>query len=108
MSILILSNTIFEKEVEEFDGIAVVDFWAPWCSPCNFVSPIIEQLSLHYKDQIKVGKVNIEDNRELAMKYGVRNIPTVMFFKNGEIEEILVGARTLMEYKAVIINLMEK
>jgi thioredoxin 1 len=107
MIILTLSDTTFEQEVEKSEGIVVVDFWAPWCGPCNFVSPVIEQLAQHYKDKIKVGKLNVDDNRELSLKYGVRSIPTVMFFKRGQVEEVLVGARTLDEYKGVIIELME-
>lgn len=70
----------------------VVDFWAEWCGPCRMVGPVIDKLAEEYKDRAIVGKVNVDENRELAQKYGVRSIPTVLIIKNGEVVETVVGA----------------
>ena len=70
----------------------VVDFWATWCGPCRMVGPIISELATKYADKIVVGKCDVEDNDDLAMEFGIRNIPTILFFKNGEVVDKLVGA----------------
>ena len=71
----------------------VVDFWATWCGPCRMVSPIISELAQEYDGRIVVGKCDVEDNEELAMKFGIRNIPTILFFKGGQIVDKMVGAQ---------------
>ena len=71
----------------------VVDFWATWCGPCRMVAPIIEELAKQYDGKIVVGKCDVEDNEELAAEFGIRNIPTILFFKNGEVVDKLVGAQ---------------
>ena len=70
----------------------VVDFWAIWCGPCRLVAPIISELAEKYDGKIVVGKCDVEENEDLAMEYGIRNIPTILFFKNGEVVDKLVGA----------------
>lgn len=70
----------------------VVDFWATWCGPCRMVGPIISELAEQYDGRITVGKCDVEENDDLAMEFGIRNIPTILFFKNGEIVDKLVGA----------------
>ena len=70
----------------------VVDFWATWCGPCRMVGPIISELATQYADKIVVGKCDVEDNEDLAMEFGIRNIPTILFFKNGDVVDKLVGA----------------
>jgi thioredoxin 1 len=70
----------------------VVDFWAEWCGPCRMITPIIEELSEEYKDKVMIGKLNVDENDDVVTQYGVRNIPTILFFKNGEVVDKHVGA----------------
>jgi thioredoxin 1 len=72
----------------------VVDFWATWCGPCRLVSPIISELAKAYDGQITVGKCDVEENEELALEFGIRNIPTILFFKNGQVVDKIVGAQS--------------
>lgn len=71
----------------------VVDFWATWCGPCRMVAPIIEELAKEYDGKIVVGKCDVEECEDLALEYGIRNIPTVLFFKNGEVVDKMIGAQ---------------
>ena len=82
----------FDAEVLQSDVPVVVDFWAVWCGPCRMVGPIIDELSGEYEGTAKVGKVNVDENRTVAAQFGIRNIPTVLFFKNGEVVDKQVGA----------------
>ncbi len=72
--------------------VVVADFWANWCGPCRMVTPIIEELASEYEGKALIGKVDVDDNNDVASKYGIRNIPTILFFKNGEIVDKQVGA----------------
>ena len=72
----------------------VVDFWATWCGPCRLVSPIISELAKEYDGQITVGKCDVEENEDLALEFGIRNIPTILFFKNGQVVDKIVGAQS--------------
>ena len=76
------------------EGVSVVDFWAEWCGPCRLVAPIIDQLAEEYNGKALIGKVNVDDNPEVSMKYGVRSIPTILIFKDGEIVDKHVGTAT--------------
>ncbi|HOO99583.1 MAG TPA: thioredoxin [Bacteroidales bacterium] len=82
----------FEEVVVKSDKPAVVDFWAEWCGPCRMIAPIIEDLSKEYEGKIVVAKCDVDDSPAIAAKYGIRNIPTVLFFKNGVIADKQVGA----------------
>ncbi len=77
----------------------VIDFWATWCGPCRRVAPVIEQLAEEYEGQAIVGKVDVEEQDELAMQFGIRNIPTVLFLKNGEVVDKVVGAMAKPAYE---------
>jgi thioredoxin 1 len=81
----------FETEVLGSDSPVLVDFWAPWCGPCKMIGPVVEELAGDYDGKVKVGKVNVDDNHQLAAQFGIRGIPTVMLFKGGQMVESFVG-----------------
>jgi thioredoxin 1 len=91
-NIIQLSDDNFESEILKSDIPALVDFWAPWCGPCRVVSPIVEELAQQYAGQLKVGKMNVDENPVTPTKYGIRGIPTLIVFKNGEVLDQVVGA----------------
>ncbi len=78
--------------VLDTDKLVVIDFWAEWCGPCKMIGPIIEEIGEEYKDKVIVGKLNVDENDETTGKYGIRNIPTVLFIKDGKVVDKLVGA----------------
>ncbi len=83
----------------------VVDFWAEWCGPCRMMAPIVDELAEEYGDRAVIGKCNVEDNDDITMKYGVRNIPTIIFLKNGELVDKQVGACSKDDLKAKLEKL---
>ncbi len=85
----------------------VVDLWATWCGPCRMVGPIIEELSNEYEGKIVVGKCDVEENDDIAMEFGVRNIPTVLFFKNGQLVDKFVGAAAKSKFQEKFDKLLE-
>ena len=93
----------FEEEVENSSLPVLVDFWAVWCGPCKMIAPIIDQLADEFDGKVKIAKLNVDVNRELAMRFKVMSIPTLMLFKNGEVVNQLVGARP----KAELVKLLE-
>lgn len=82
----------FDAEVLQSDLPVFVDFYADWCGPCKMMSPVIDKLAEEYEGKIKVGKVNVDENGDLAVKYGIMSIPNMVFFKNGEVADRVVGA----------------
>ncbi|MCL4164912.1 UNVERIFIED_CONTAM: hypothetical protein GTU68_056473 [Idotea baltica] len=85
------SDANFDAEVLQSDVPVLVDFWAPWCVPCKQIAPVLDELATEYDGKIKVVKVNVDDNKEAAIKYNVRGIPNLILFKGGEIQEQMVG-----------------
>ncbi|KAF0152653.1 MAG: thioredoxin [Ignavibacteria bacterium] len=82
----------FDAEAIKSDIPVVVDFWATWCGPCRTIAPIIEELSGQYEGKVKIGKLDVDENQQVAIKYGVRSIPTVLIMKGGEIKDTIIGA----------------
>lgn len=83
----------FQTNVLENDKLSVVDFWAEWCGPCRAIGPVIEDLSKQYEGKVNVGKVNLDYNPEVSIKYGVTSIPAILFIKNGKLVDKLIGAQ---------------
>ena len=88
---MILNNDNFENEVLNYEGKVLVDFYADWCGPCKIMSPVIDKIAEEKSESVKVGKVNVDDNPELAEKYGIMSIPTIIIFKNGNPVKTFVG-----------------
>ncbi len=95
------------KELIENNTLVVVDFWAEWCGPCRMVAPIIEELAEEYKDKALIGKVNVDNNPQLTMQFGIRNIPTLVFIKNGELAGKHVGIIRKPELQKKIDELLQ-
>ncbi|HDL18399.1 MAG TPA: thioredoxin [Bacteroidetes bacterium] len=100
-SLLHLDSTNFTSEVLKSEMPVLVDFWAPWCAPCRIIAPVVEELAVDYEGKLKVCKLNTDESGELAAKYGIRGIPTLGVFKNGEMVDTIVGAvpRSMIEDK---------
>ena len=92
MKPITFTDDSFETEVLKADTLVVVDFWAAWCGPCKMIAPIIEELAEQYEGKVKVGKLDVDENQNSAVNYGVRSIPTVLFFKGGQVADTIIGA----------------
>ena len=101
-----ITDTTFEEVVLKSDKPVLVDFWAAWCGPCRMVGPIIDELSEEYEGKAVVGKVDIDSNQQYAAQFGVRNIPTVLVFKNGELVDRKVGVSSKNDYAQALDSLI--
>jgi thioredoxin 1 len=101
-----VESSSWDKEVLEADKLVLVDFWAVWCGPCQMVAPVIEELATEYQGKMKVMKLNTDENPEIAGKYRIMGIPTLMFFKNGKIADQVVGAASKSQLKTKVDSLL--
>ena len=101
-----ITDSNFEETVLKTDKPVMVDFWAAWCGPCRMVGPIIDELSEEYEGKAIIGKVDIDSNQQYAAQFGVRNIPTVLVFKDGELVDRKVGVSSKNDYAQAIDNLI--
>jgi thioredoxin 1 len=101
-NVMELNTDNFETEVVQSDVPFLVDFWAPWCGPCKMIGPIIEELAGEFDGKVKIGKVNVDNNQQLAANFGIKGIPTVMLFKGGESIHSFVGLRSKEDLAAAL------
>jgi thioredoxin 1 len=99
-----LTPANFEEVTKE--GVSMVDFWAPWCGPCRMIAPVIEELAGDFEGKAKICKVNTDEEQDLAVKYGIRSIPTILFMKNGEVVDQMVGASSKQAFADKINSLL--
>jgi thioredoxin 1 len=102
--VLEVTDASFEQEILKSPVPVLVDFWAAWCAPCRMIGPVVEELAEAYKDRLKVAKMNVDDNAGTPAQYGVRGIPALLFFKDGELVDQIIGAVP----KTQVVSLLEK
>ena len=102
MSIINATDASFDTDVVNSDGLVLVDFWAAWCGPCKAIAPVLEELAEDYQGRVKIVKVDVDANPQSAARFGIRSIPTLFVFKNGERVESVVGGRPKSEFAALL------
>lgn len=102
MSIINTTDASFDTDVVNSDGLVLVDFWAAWCGPCKAIAPVLEELAEDYQGRVKIVKVDVDANPQSAARFGIRSIPTLFVFKNGERVETVVGGRPKSEFAALL------
>jgi thioredoxin 1 len=100
--VLEVTDSNFESEIINSDKPAMVDFWAAWCGPCRMVTPVVKELAAEYGDRIKIGKCNVDENPIAPSRYGIRSIPTLILFKDGQVVEQIIGAVPKDNIEAVL------
>lgn len=105
-NIVTLTDASFEAEVLKSELPVLVDFWAEWCGPCKMLAPVLDELASDYEGRLKVAKVNIDDHPKAAADFGIRAIPTVLFFRGGQVAEQMVGMKGKRDIKAIIDRLV--
>lgn len=106
MADLVITDQNFKQEVLDSKTPVLVDFWAAWCMPCRIVSPIVEELGNDYKDKLKVGKLNVDENGKTAQSYGVMSIPSLLIFKDGQVVKTMIGAQSKDSFKREIDSVL--
>ena len=108
MELVTITDDNFEQEVINSDKPVLIDFWAVWCGPCRMIAPIVEELATEYDGKVKIGKLDVDSNQQTSIKFGVRSIPTILIFKDGQIKETIIGAvpkkNIVDKLETVIIN----
>jgi len=102
---VVVTDTTFQQEIGAFDGVAVLDIWAPWCGPCQMVGPMLEQLAAEWAGQIKIGKLDMDQNPITPSQFAVQSVPTLLFFKQGKLVQTLIGAQPKANVAKVIQSL---
>lgn len=102
MGVLHFTDESFEEEVLKYEGVVLVDFWAPWCGPCMALAPTIENVANQFDGKAKVGKVNVDEESGLAEKYMIMSIPSILVFKDGQVVDTLVGLRPITDYSEAV------
>ncbi|MCH7723161.1 MAG: thioredoxin [Bacteroidetes bacterium] len=92
MSLITITDDNFKEEVLDSDKPVLIDFWAVWCGPCKMIAPIVEELAVEFEGKAKIGKLDVDSNQQTSINYGVRSIPTLLIFKDGEVKETIIGA----------------
>ena len=100
--VVVVTDAEFDSTVIQSDKPVILDFWAEWCQPCKMLAPTVEEIAGEYKDTVKVGKLNVDDNPHTATKYGIRGIPTLLFFKGGQVVQQVTGVKSKVEIKKII------
>ena len=92
INVIEVTEATFAGEIESHQGVAVLDLWAPWCGPCRMITPILEQLAAEYAGKVKVAKLDIDGSPSIAQRFGIRSIPTLLFFRDGQVVDTVIGA----------------
>ena len=108
MNYVVLTGENFKKQVLDDKGIVLVDFWAPWCGPCKMISPMLDEISEKYTKKIKIGKLNVDEAGEVATKYNIMSIPTILFFKQGKVFDQIIGMQDKKNITDKIEELINK
>ena len=101
-NVKVVTDATFEQDVLKAEGPVLVDFWAPWCGPCRMVAPVLEKIAEQYADRVTVAKMNVDENQETAMRYGIRSIPTVSLFSKGDVVDGVLGAAPAQHFSRML------